>query len=175
MKLYKREIKPMINPGSFYGVKWDLIPVRDFDNWYPEEREEELAKALNINDPYDILVFEERFVEVEAEPITRSECDLIIDCLKPLEEELGMDITLLMNKIKRYKDITPKPNHVILNTLEFICESLDDKAGTWLLYEGDEMMSLVPMYSCSICGNSFSGYYPPDVCDHCGAKMIRED
>jgi hypothetical protein len=65
MKLYKREIKPMINPGSFYGVKWDLIPVRDFDNWYPEEREEELAKALNINDPYDILVFEERFVEVE--------------------------------------------------------------------------------------------------------------
>ena len=49
------------------------------------------------------------------------------------------------------------------------------KTGEWLLEMNDEMMSLVPMYSCSICGNSFSGYYPPDACEHCGAKMIRED
>ena len=101
MKLYKREIKPMIDPGSFHGVKWDLMPVPGFNNWYPEEKEEELNEAIDVR-PYAILVFEERFVKVEAESITRSECDLIIDCLQPLEEELGMDITLLINKIKRY-------------------------------------------------------------------------
>lgn len=54
-------------------------------------------------------------------------------------------------------------------------ETEETKAGTWLLEMNDEIMSLIPMYRCSICGNSFSGYYPPDVCDHCGAKMIRED
>lgn len=37
--------------------------------------------------------------------LTSSECDLLIWYLKPLEEELGMDITLLINKIKKHKDI----------------------------------------------------------------------
>lgn len=40
--------------------------------------------------------------------LTSSECDLIISCLEPLEEELGMDITLLIDKIERYKNIVHK-------------------------------------------------------------------
>ena len=45
--------------------------------------------------------------------LTSSECDLIIDCLKPLEEELGMDITLLIDKIQKHKDIASKPKGVV--------------------------------------------------------------
>ena len=113
MKLYKREIKPMVDHTFFYREKWDLIPVTGFDNWYPEEKKEELNKAITISDPCAVLVFEERFVEV--------------------------------------------------------------KTSKWLLMMDDEVMSLIPMYKCSICGNSFSGYYPPEVCEHCGAKMVSED
>ena len=45
--------------------------------------------------------------------LSRSECDLIIWCLKPLEEELGMDITLLIDKVERYKNIVPKQEGVV--------------------------------------------------------------
>ena len=45
--------------------------------------------------------------------LTSSECDLIISCLEPLEEELGMDINLLIDKIQKHKDIAPKPKGVV--------------------------------------------------------------
>lgn len=108
MKLYKREIKPMVDTGSFH-ITCNLLPAPGFDNWYPEEKEVELREYIENSYPNWILVFYERFVEV--------------------------------------------------------------KTGEWLSLGNDNVMSLVPMYKCSICGNSFSGYYPPDVCECCGAKM----
>ena len=70
------------------------------------------------------------------------------------------------NKVELYKDLEEFWH---LYNLE------ENKVGTWLLVMNDEVMSLVPMYKCSLCGNNFSAYYPPDVCEHCGAKMVVED
>lgn len=50
--------------------------------------------------------------------LTRSECDLIEFALKPLEEELGMDITLLIDKIQKHKCIAPKEEGVV-ESVEF--------------------------------------------------------
>ena len=69
------------------------------------------------------------------------------------------------NKVELYKDLE-KFWH--LYNLE------KNKIGIWLSVVDDNIMSLVPMYRCSICYNTFSGYYPPDVCEHCGAKMVPE-
>ena len=64
MKLYKREIKPMVDTGSFH-ITCNLLPAPGFDNWYPEEKEGELRKCIENSYPNWILIFCERFVEVE--------------------------------------------------------------------------------------------------------------
>lgn len=45
--------------------------------------------------------------------LTRNECDFIIDCLKPLEEECGMDITLLIDKINKHKYMASRQEGVV--------------------------------------------------------------
>ena len=45
--------------------------------------------------------------------LTRDECELIVDALKPWEEELGWDVTLLIEKIEMYKHILPKGEGVV--------------------------------------------------------------
>ena len=67
MKLYKREIKPMIEPPALQGMKWQLMPVPNFNKWYPEEKEQELRRDITISDPYWTLTFDERYVETDVE------------------------------------------------------------------------------------------------------------
>lgn len=45
--------------------------------------------------------------------LTRDECELIVDALKPWEEELGWDVTLLIEKIEKYKSLLPKGEGVV--------------------------------------------------------------
>lgn len=45
------------------------------------------------------------------------------------------------------------------------------KTGEWVCLDNDDVMSLVPQYYCSVCGHIISGYYPPDICENCGAIM----
>ena len=45
--------------------------------------------------------------------LTVSECDLIISSLNPLEEELGMDVTLLINKVRKLQSKLPKQEGVV--------------------------------------------------------------
>ena len=45
--------------------------------------------------------------------LTSSECDLIISSLNPLEEELGMDVTLLINKVRKLQSKLPKQEGVV--------------------------------------------------------------
>lgn len=45
--------------------------------------------------------------------LTSSECDLIISSLNSLEEELGMDVTLLINKVRKLQSKLPKQEGVV--------------------------------------------------------------
>ena len=45
--------------------------------------------------------------------LTSIECDLIILSLNPLEEELGMDVTLLINKVRKLQSKLPKQEGVV--------------------------------------------------------------
>ena len=45
--------------------------------------------------------------------LTSSECDLIISSLKSLEDELGMDITLLIDKLRKIQSTLPKQEGVV--------------------------------------------------------------
>lgn len=45
--------------------------------------------------------------------LTRDECELIVDGLKLWEEELGWDVTLLIEKIEEYKSLLPKQGGVV--------------------------------------------------------------
>ena len=50
---------------------------------------------------------------------------------------------------------------------------MKNKKGEWLLVCGENFMSMLPMYQCSVCGDIISTYYPPNECGHCGS--INED
>ena len=42
-----------------------------------------------------------------------------------------------------------------------------NKKGEWLSVKG--IMSIQPMYCCSVCDDIISTYYPPNKCEKCGA------
>lgn len=48
-----------------------------------------------------------------------------------------------------------------------------NKKGEWLLVDGENFMSMLPMYQCSVCGDIISTYYTSNVCEHCGS--MNED
>lgn len=61
MKYYVRQIKPYIQlplPGTDVG-----FAVDGYD-WVPEDMEEELRSVIKPPEPWDVLIFKERFVEV---------------------------------------------------------------------------------------------------------------
>lgn len=60
-----------------------------------------------------MLTKEEWLDDYDNLQLTRDECELIIDALKPFEEELGWDVTLLMEKIEEYKSLLPKGEGVV--------------------------------------------------------------
>lgn len=61
MKYYVRQIKPYIQlplPGTDVG-----FAVDGYD-WLPEDMEEELQNKIELPEPWYVLAFKERFVEV---------------------------------------------------------------------------------------------------------------
>ena len=52
-------------------------------------------------------------MEYDDIKLTSSECDFLIWCLKPYEKELGMDVTLLIDKIEKHKQISTKQKGVV--------------------------------------------------------------
>lgn len=99
----------------------DIIDFLDFfysDNLIAtaelrKEKSKELQKedVMNFKSKLDKLkqLIEEHF----GLQLTRSECDLIEVALKPSEEELGMDITLLIDKLRRIQNTLPKEEGVV--------------------------------------------------------------
>ena len=77
------------------------------DDWSPEDGSWGLEVFSELIDKYFSL------------QLTRSECDFIISCLEPMEKELGIDITLLINKLKGQREEMPKEKGVVEN-IEYI-------------------------------------------------------
>lgn len=46
---------------------------------------------------------------------------------------------------------------------------MKNKKGEWLLVCSDDFMSIQPQYSCSVCRDIISTYYPPNECRKCGS------
>lgn len=38
-----------------------------------------------------------------------------------------------------------------------------------------DVMTLLPVYQCSVCKNLVSGYYPDTKCVHCGSKNKKSN
>ena len=120
--------------------------IPGFENWYPEEQKEELRE----------LIFERH-----SETFKNESLALIFDeRFVEVEDCNEIIYSAVMKHYKKMKETG---------------ELLETKTGKWLSVGGNNIMSLVPVYKCSICYNTFSGYYPPDVCEHCGAKMVMGD
>lgn len=66
MKIYKREIKPYIDPPSFPGISWNPYPVEGYD-WVSEDLEDKLKDEIIITDSWSKLIFKERFVEIDQD------------------------------------------------------------------------------------------------------------
>lgn len=68
IKLYRREIRPMLFEHAFQGLSDEKITLLKDDSWYPENKEDELrqkyepyikAKHHGLVD----LIFDERYVD----------------------------------------------------------------------------------------------------------------
>lgn len=63
---------------------------------------------------FDALEQLEQLIKEHFEfQLTSQEIDLIRYALRPLEDELGMDVTLLMDKLWRMVDILPKEKELV--------------------------------------------------------------
>ena len=71
MKIYKKEIRPMIEP--FWDQGYTPQPYPAIDKWFAEEKKEELEKIYNkkiknkeFEGGWCKLFFDERYIEVNA-------------------------------------------------------------------------------------------------------------
>ena len=60
----------------------------------------------------------------------------------------------------------------LLRKINFTRPKNLDKKGEWLLVDGENFMSIIPMFSCSLCKNTVSTYTPPMYCPSCGSSNI---
>ena len=85
-------VKYLYFTSGEYGKKDENGLTQDF-------RDKELLKQL-INEHFDLQ-------------LTSSECDFIISTLEPYEDELGMDITLLIDKLRKIQRTLLKEEGVV--------------------------------------------------------------
>ena len=62
MKLYKKEIKPYIQPPQLQGFNDKAFPVEGYD-WVSEDLEDKLRDEIVVKDPWSKLFFRVRYVE----------------------------------------------------------------------------------------------------------------
>ena len=67
MKLYKKEIRPMIQPPALHGFNNNPYPFYNEGTWIPEDMEDYFREhhEKDIKDPMSRLTFDERYVEIE--------------------------------------------------------------------------------------------------------------
>lgn len=111
MKLYKRMIRPMVNPPALQGMNCQPYPLFSDDYWIDGDHEETLMdtwkKLVNKKDSWGSLKIEEKYVEVELpspEPIKVGDNNFvcfIVDFDK-------IDILTAYEYVKQYTEILPK-------------------------------------------------------------------
>ena len=67
MKLYKKELRPMVQPPSLQGFNSDPYPFYTEDSWIVEDFRDYFQHSCEekLEDPMSTIVFDERYVEVE--------------------------------------------------------------------------------------------------------------
>ena len=63
MKLYKKEIRPYIQPPQLQGFNDRAFPVEGYD-WVSEDLEDKLRAEIDVKDPWSKLFFRVRYVSV---------------------------------------------------------------------------------------------------------------
>lgn len=80
MKIYKREIKPYIQPPQLQGFNDKPFPVKGYD-WVSEELEDKLRNEIIVDDPWSKLIFVERYVVLGDGVLGKWEAEWIYDHL----------------------------------------------------------------------------------------------
>lgn len=67
MKLYRKEVRPMVQPPALQGFSSNPYPFFTEDSWIPEDMENYFREhhEKDIKDPMSRLTFDERYVEIE--------------------------------------------------------------------------------------------------------------
>ena len=115
MKLYKKELRPMVQPPSLQGFNSKPYPFYTEDSWIVEDFRDYFQHSCEekLEDPMSTIVFDERYVEVELptpevhdvkpgnlicfkyDP-NKCDIDIIIDYANLLREKLPEDVVVML-------------------------------------------------------------------------------
>ena len=109
MKLYKRMIKPMINPPALQGFSCKPYPLVSDNYWVDGEFEDLLIETWkrDLEDPMSTIVVEEKYVEVELpkpEPIKVEDNNFV--CFMVDIDKIDLDVAY--EYVTRCVDVLPK-------------------------------------------------------------------
>lgn len=117
MKIYKRMIRPMVNPPALQGMSCKSYPLLPDDYWINGDYEEALTNTweewVKKKDSWGTLEIDERYVEVEfpnPEPIKVGDNNFvcfIVDIDK-------IDLNVAYEFVKKYMEILPNEVGVAL-------------------------------------------------------------
>lgn len=85
MKLYKRQIRPMVSPPALHGMSCHNYPVEEEEIWYDEDsissKDMDIWKnqVLSREGQLGTLVFKERFVPITKEDSVRRQTTFNFD------------------------------------------------------------------------------------------------
>ena len=110
MKLYKRMIRPMVDPPTLQGFNDKPYPLISDDYWIDEDCEKTLTdtwkKLVKKKDSWGTLKIEEKYVEVELpnpEPIKVEDNNFV--CFMVDTDKIDIDIAC--EWVKKYMEILP--------------------------------------------------------------------
>lgn len=110
MKLYKKMIRPMVNPPALQGMSCKPYPLISDDYWINGDYEETLTdrwkELVKKKDSWGTLEIEEKYVEVELptpEPINVKDNNFI--CFMVNTDKIDMNIAC--EYAKKYMEILP--------------------------------------------------------------------
>lgn len=115
MKLYRKEVRPMVQPPALQGFNSKPYPLYTEDSWIVEELGEFFQQRYEekLNDPMSTLIFDERYVEVELPTpevfdiksgnvicftVNPDKCDIdvAVDYANLLREKLPEDVIVML-------------------------------------------------------------------------------
>ena len=110
MKLYKRMIRPMVNPPALHGMSCQPYPLISDDYWIEEDCQSSLIdtweELVKREDSWGTLKIAEKYVEVEfPEPTLIKIRDNNFICFIVDTAKIDMDIAC--EYVKKYMEVLP--------------------------------------------------------------------